>query len=76
MGFENEKQVALSEVELAEGAGVKAVFVPMDEYNNDRDRFLTFFPNGEEEFEAAHALHFSVPVTRDGQKGMLCFVQP
>lgn len=76
MGFKNEKQVALSEVELSEGTGVKAVFVPMDEYNNDRDRFLSFFPNGEEEFEAAHTLHFSVPVTHDGQEGMLCFVQP
>ena len=76
MGFNNEKQVALSEVELSEGAGIKTVFVPMAEYEKDRDRFLSFFPNGEEEFEAAHTLHFSVPVTHDGQEGMLCFVQP
>lgn len=76
MPFNNEIPVALSDVSLTEGSGVKAVFVPLDEYNKDRNKFLDFFPNGDEEFEAFHTLHFTVLVTYKGQEGMLCFMQP
>ena len=77
MLFENSKQVKLSEVELdpVSTNELKVIFVPMEEYENEKRIFNENYPaDGDSEFDAFYEILFSVYVTHNGQEGVLLFM--
>ena len=69
-------EVKLSEVELDQVTSneIKTVFIPMEEYENEKRIFNENYPAGESEMETFYEILFSVYVTKDGKPGVLCFM--
>lgn len=69
-------EVKLSEVELDQVTSneIKTVFVPMEEYENEKRIFNENYPDGENEMEMFYEILFSVYVTKDDRPGVLLFM--
>ena len=77
MLLDNAIEVKLSEVELEQVTSneIKAVFVPMEEYENEKRIFNENYPaGGEGEMETFYEILFSIYVTKDDQPGVLLFM--
>lgn len=77
MLLDNAIEVKLSEVELDQVTSneIKTVFIPMEEYENEKRIFNENYPaDGESEMETFYEILFSVYVTKDGKPGVLCFM--
>lgn len=75
MLLDNAIKVKFSEVELDQVTSneIKTVFVPMEEYENEKRIFNENYPDGESEMEAFYEILFTVYVTHEGQSGVLIF---
>lgn len=76
MLLDNAIKVKLSEVELDQVTSneIKTVFVPMEEYENEKRIFNENYPaDGDSEFDAFYEILFTVYVTHEGQPGVLIF---
>ena len=69
-------EVKLSEVELDQAASneIKTMFVPMEEYENEKRIFYENYPAADEsEMETFYDILFAMYVTYEGQPGVLIF---
>lgn len=76
MLLDNAIEVKLSEVELDQVTSneIKTVFVPMEEYENEKRIFNENYPaDGDSEFDAFYEILFTVYVTHEGRPGVLIF---
>lgn len=69
-------EVKLSKVELDQVTSneIKTVFVPMEEYENEKRIFNESYPDGESEMETFYEILFSVYVTKNDKPGVLLFM--
>lgn len=77
MLLDNAIEVKLSEVEFEQVTSneIKAVFVPMEEYENEKRIFNENYPaDGEGEMETFYEILFSIYVTKDDRPGVLLFM--